>query len=57
MFLPENPSHPVLDRRELPNKGGYAWNQEDDDTLNVRELDGSWVIEQRGNLLYKQAKK
>lgn len=57
VFLPENPSHPVLDRRELPNKGGYAWNQEDDDTLNVRELDGSWVIEQRGNLLYKQAKK
>lgn len=57
VFLPENSAHPVLDRRELPNSGGYAWNQEDDDTLNVRKIAGEWVIEQRGNLLYKQAKK
>lgn len=57
VFLPENNAHPVLDRRELPNKGGYAWNQADDDTLNVRKLNGSWVIEKRGNLLYKQDRK
>ena len=33
LFLPEEDIQPVLDRRSLP-KGGYAWNQEDDDTYN-----------------------
>lgn len=55
VFLPGSDTHPVLDRRELPG-GGYAWNQEDDDTLNVRIANGAWVIEQRGNVLYKQDK-
>lgn len=57
VFLPGNTTHPVLDRRELPKQGGYVWNQEDDDTLNVRKLEGKWVIEKRGNLLYRQDKK
>lgn len=56
VFLPENTAHPVLDRRQLP-AGGYAWNQEDDDTLNVRMADGVWIIEQRANILYKQETK
>lgn len=56
VFLPENTVHPILDRRQLP-AGGFAWNQEDDDTLNVRMADGVWIIEQRGNVLYKQEKK
>lgn len=55
-FLPEQETHPVLDRRELA-QGGYAWNQEDDDTLNVRQQDGKWIIEQRGNILYTEAVK
>lgn len=54
VFLPADDIHPVLDRRTLP-EGGYAWNQEDDDTLNVRLADGRWIIEQRGNLIYSQA--
>ena len=43
----------VLDRRDLPG-GGHAWNVEDDDTKNVRQADGHWVIEQRGNTIYVQ---
>ena len=56
VFLPNQEANPILERRELP-KGGYAWNQEDDDTLNVRQVDGNWVIEQRGNVLYTEVKK
>lgn len=56
VFLPDNEVKPMLDRRILPG-GGYAWNQEDDDTLNVRIVDSVWVIEQRGNVLYKEEKK
>lgn len=55
VFIPEQENHPVLDRRELP-AGGYTWNQEDDDTYNVRMKDGEWIIEKRGNLLYLQSK-
>ena len=55
-MFPGHDNHPVLDRRTLP-AGGYVWNQEDDDTYNVRRLDGKWVIEQRGKVLYKQADK
>lgn len=55
-FLPRQDAHPVLDRRALP-AGGYTWNQEDDDTLNVRMMDGKWIIEQRGEQLYVQAAK
>ena len=56
VYVPGHDNHPVLDRRTLP-AGGYVWNQEDDDTYNVRRLDGKWVIEQRGKVLYKQADK
>ena len=41
----------MLDRRSLP-KGGYAWNQEDDDTYNVTKEDDIWVISRRGVVLY-----
>lgn len=53
VFLPEQNTHPVLDRRNLPG-GGFAWNEEDDDTLNVRMQNGVWVIEQRGDILYSE---
>lgn len=53
LFLPGDDLHPVLDRRNLPG-GGFAWNQEDDDTYNVRVSDGKWIVERRGVLLYSQ---
>lgn len=53
LFLPGNEKTEVLDRRDLPG-GGHAWNVEDDDTKNVRQADGHWVIEQRGNTIYVQ---
>lgn len=53
LFLPETETYPVLDRRSLPD-GGYAWNIEDDDTMNVRVSNGQWIIEQRGIQLYKE---
>lgn len=53
VFLPEEKAHPVLERRQLP-KGGYVWNQEDDDTLNVRMKDGKWIIERRQEILYAE---
>ena len=43
LFLPGNEKTEVLDRRDLPG-GGHAWNIEDDDTKNVRQADGQWVI-------------
>ena len=42
-----------MERRSLPS-GGYAWNVEDDDTKNVRLVDGLWTISQRGDLIYAQ---
>ena len=53
VFIPNMENHPLLNRRELP-KGGYAWNVEDDDTYNVRQVNGQWVIEQRGETLYTE---
>lgn len=53
VFIPNQEVHPVLDRRALPD-GGYAWNIEDDDTLNVRLVDGKWLVEQRMQTLYQQ---
>ena len=53
LFLPGNEKTEGLDRRDLPG-GGHAWNVEDDDTKNVRQADGHWVIEQRGNTIYVQ---
>lgn len=56
VFISNDTKHPILERRELP-KGGYTWNQEDDDTLNVRQMDGKWVIEQRNEVLYSESAK
>lgn len=56
VFLPNLKTQAVLERRQLPG-GGYAWNQEDDDTVNVRKVDGRWVIEQRDQVLYSEVKK
>ena len=53
LFLPDGQKTEILDRRTLPG-GGSAWNVEDDDTKNVRQADGHWVIEQRGNTIYVQ---
>ena len=46
----------MLDRRSLP-AGDYAWNIEDDDTKNVRKVDGVWTISQRGKEIYRQNQK
>lgn len=51
LFLPEENVQPVLDRRTLA-KGGYVWNQEDDDTYNVMKVDSTWIISRRDNILY-----
>ena len=56
VFLPNPKTQAVLERRQLPG-GGYAWNQEDDDTVNVRKVDGRWVIEQRDQVLYSEVEK
>lgn len=53
-FSTDAPSE-VLDRRSLP-AGDYAWNVEDDDTKNVRFIDGVWTISQRGTEIYRQNK-
>lgn len=53
IFIPNQENHPLLNRRLLPD-GGYAWNQEDDDTYNVRQINGQWIIEQRGETLYTE---
>ncbi|MDD6209159.1 MAG: MliC family protein [Bacteroidales bacterium] len=53
LFLPGEKESLVLDRRKLPD-GNSAWNIEDDDTKNVRKVNGEWIIEQRGKILYKQ---
>ena len=53
LFFPDGAKNEILDRRKLPG-GRYAWNIEDDDTKNVRQIHGQWIIEQRGKLLYKQ---
>lgn len=53
LFLPNNEPNEILERRSLPS-GGYAWNVEDDDTKNVRFVDGQWTITQRDQLLYHQ---
>ena len=39
LFFSNNQPNEILERRGLPS-GGYAWNVEDDDTKNVRLIDG-----------------
>ena len=53
LFFSNNQPNEILDRRGLPS-GGYAWNVEDDDTKNVRLIDGLWTISQRNKLIYSQ---
>ena len=53
LFFSNNQPNEILERRGLPS-GGYAWNVEDDDTKNVRLIDGLWTISQRNNLIYSQ---
>ena len=53
LFFSNNQPNEILERRGLPS-GGYAWNVEDDDTKNVRLIDGLWTISQRNKLIYSQ---
>lgn len=55
LFFSDNQPNEILDKRSLPS-GGSAWNVEDDDTKNVRFIDGLWTISQRGNLVFSQKK-
>ena len=56
LFFSNDTPNDILDRRSLP-AGDYAWNIEDDDTKNVRRVDGVWMISQRGKEIYRQNKK
>lgn len=53
LFFSDGAAPKVLGRQTLPG-GGYAWNVEDDDTMNVSEVNGAWTISQRGKILYTQ---
>ena len=53
VFFSSGDKNEILDRRSLPS-GGYAWNVEDDDTKNVRRINGKWTISQRGKTIYSQ---
>lgn len=53
LFFSDKQPNEILERCSLPS-GGYAWNVEDDDTKNVRLVDGLWTISQRGDLIYTQ---
>lgn len=53
LFFPDNNQTEILDRRNISN-GKYVWNMEDDDTKNVRNINGQWVIEQRGQEIYHE---
>ncbi|MCC8173846.1 MAG: META domain-containing protein [Odoribacter sp.] len=53
VYIPGRESITTLERRNLPN-GGYAWNLEDDDTMNIRNVDGKWIIEQRQQKIFEQ---
>ena len=55
LFFSNNQPNEILDKRSLPS-GESAWNVEDDDTKNVRLIDGLWTISQRGNLIFSQKK-
>lgn len=55
LFFSNGQPNEILDRRSLPS-GGSAWNVEDDDTKNVRLIDGLWTISQRDKLIFSQKK-
>lgn len=43
----------TLQRRTLPD-GTHVWNIEDDDTKNLRMIDGRWTVSQRGKVIFKE---
>ncbi len=53
LFFSDNQPTEILDRRQLAS-GRYAWNIEDDDTKNVRLIDGVWTISQRDSVIYRE---
>ena len=53
LFFSDRQPSEILERRTLPS-GGFAWNVEDDDTKNVRFINGLWTIEQRGEVIYRE---
>ena len=55
MYSPDSDKMQTLMRRRLPS-GDSVWNVEDDDTKNVRRVNGLWTVSQRGRLLYRQIK-
>lgn len=55
VFVPDTEKSDVLERRNLPG-GGYTWNEESDDTWNVRQQDGKWVMEKRGEIMYAETR-
>lgn len=44
----------ILERRMTPN--GPVWNVEDDDTKNIRQHEGAWIIEKRGEKIWDEIK-
>ena len=52
LFLPGQDSTQVMNRRELPE--GVSWRRVNDDRKNVRRVNGDWVVEQDGKILYAQ---
>lgn len=55
LFFSDEQPKEILERRTLPT-GKYAWNIEDDDTKNIRFIDGVWTISQRNKLIYTQSR-
>ena len=53
LFFSDGQPNEILERRTLLS-GGFAWNVEDDDTKNVRFINGLWTIEQRGEVIYRE---
>ena len=56
LFFSDEQPNEILERRGLPS-GGYAWNVEDDDTKNVRFIDGLWTISQRDKVIYREKRR
>lgn len=55
IYVSDGKQTETLEQRTLPS-GEHVWNIEDDDTKNLRKIDGCWTISQRGKLLFKQQK-
>lgn len=55
LFFSDDTAKQILDRRGLEN--GYVWNQEDDDTFNLRQDKEGWPLEKRQERIYSELKK